>query len=141
MFLKRPPLNQGMSWSPYSPPRCCMAANSFSMRRAALSASLPGMREEVGEDAGGEELFVFGEHAEQALDEEVGDALAAVLQPRPRMAAASWANWPAAWAVMAAVDFSGRSFSGSVNTQRRSWRTCGRPVARCGFRAARRGSR
>jgi hypothetical protein len=29
--------------------------------------------EQVGEDAGGEQLFVFGEHAEQALDEEVGD--------------------------------------------------------------------
>ena len=37
------------------------------MRRAA---------EQVGEDAGGEQVFVFGEHAEQALDEEVGDMLA-----------------------------------------------------------------
>jgi hypothetical protein len=41
------------------------------------------------------------------------------------MAAASWANWPAAWAVMAAVDFSGRSFSGSVNTQLRICRVSG----------------
>ncbi len=36
------------------------------------------MLEQVGEDAGGEQLFVFGEHAEQALDEKVGDFLAAV---------------------------------------------------------------
>jgi hypothetical protein len=66
-------------------------------------------------------LFVFGEHAEQALDEEVGDFLPAVVSKCAalRMAAASWANWPAAWAVMAAVDFSGRSFSGSVNTHLR----------------------
>jgi hypothetical protein len=34
-----------------------------------------GIGEEAGEDAGGEQLFVFGEHAEQALDEEVGDGL------------------------------------------------------------------
>jgi hypothetical protein len=79
--------------------------------------------EQVGEDAEREQLFVFGEHAEQALDEEVGDFLP--FSPRLRMAAASWANWPAAWAVMAAVDFSGRSFSGSVNTHLRSWRASG----------------
>jgi hypothetical protein len=35
-----------------------------------------GVFEQVGEDAGGEQVFVFGEHAEQALDEEVGDMLA-----------------------------------------------------------------
>jgi hypothetical protein len=66
-------------------------------------------------------LFVFGEHAEQALDEEVGDAVSpqlSAIAPRWRMAARrAAANWPAASAVMAAVDFSGRSFSGSVNTQ------------------------
>jgi hypothetical protein len=56
-----------------------MAVNSFSMRRAALSASLPALAEQVGEDAGGQQLFVFGEHAEQALDEEVGDFFAAVV--------------------------------------------------------------
>jgi hypothetical protein len=38
-----------------------------------------GVFEQVGEDAGGEQLFVFGEHAEQALDEEVGDFLPAVV--------------------------------------------------------------
>jgi hypothetical protein len=83
-----------------------------------------GVFEQVGEDAGGEQLFVFGEHAEQALDEEVGDFCPSSPACR-RMAAASWANWPAAWAVMAAVDFSGRSFSGSVNTHLRICRASG----------------
>ncbi len=46
------------------------------MRRAALSVSLPALLEQVGEDAGGQQPLVFGEHAEQALDEEVGDLLA-----------------------------------------------------------------
>jgi hypothetical protein len=52
----------------------CMAVNSFSMRRAALSASLPACLSRSVKMPSGEQLFVFGEHAEQALDEEVGDA-------------------------------------------------------------------
>ena len=40
-----------------------------------------GVFQEVGEDAGGEQLLVFGEHAEQALDEEVGDFLAVLSSP------------------------------------------------------------
>ena len=41
-----------------------------------------GVFEQVGEDAEREQLFVFGKHAEQALDEKVGDFLSAVFGKR-----------------------------------------------------------
>lgn len=41
-----------------------------------LVGVVAGVLEQVGEDAAGEQLFVFGEHAEEALDEKVGDFLA-----------------------------------------------------------------
>ena len=40
-----------------------------------------GVPEQVGEDAVRQQLLVFGEHAEQALDEEVGDFLAVLAAP------------------------------------------------------------
>ena len=40
-----------------------------------------GVPEQVGEDAGWQQLLVFGEHAEQALDEEVGDFLVIFATP------------------------------------------------------------
>ncbi len=46
-----------------------------------LVGVVAGIGEELAEDPGGEQLFVFGEHAEQALDEEVGDAIAAAAAP------------------------------------------------------------
>jgi len=42
-----------------------------------------GVLEEVGEDAEREQRFVFGKHAEQALDEEMGDFLSVLPAPAP----------------------------------------------------------
>jgi hypothetical protein len=75
MALKRPPLNQGMSWSPYSPPGRLHRREQRGDAAGGLAGVATGVREEVGEDAGRKHRLVLGEHAEQALDEEMGDAL------------------------------------------------------------------
>ena len=46
-----------------------------------LGGVADGVAEQVGEDVGGQQVFIFGEHAEQALDEEMGDLLAAPAAP------------------------------------------------------------
>ena len=100
-----------------------MAVNSFSMRRAALAASLPAFLSRSVKMPGGSSCSSSANMQNRHWTRKW--ATPSPLAPRPRMAAASWANWPAAWAVIAAVDFSGRSFSVSVNTQLRICRVSG----------------
>jgi len=123
MVLKRPPLNQAMSWSPYSPQFCCMARKSFSMRRAALLVSLRAWPSRSVKMLAGSRCSSSANMQNRHWTRKWATCWPS--PPRRRMAAASSAKWPAASAVIAAVDFSGRSFSGSVNTQRRICRCSG----------------
>jgi hypothetical protein len=71
-------------------------------------------------------LFVFGEHAEQALDEEVGDFCSPSSARRAAHGGGELGELAGGFGGdLAAVDFSGRSFSGSVNTHLRICRASG----------------